>query len=159
MDLSSEKKRERIQDLWRSVIIKAKSSAKIVRRFSELSEFITMFGASRKIELDIDVEIKPLPFILMPHNGLKMFWNFIIMLLLLYTATFVPYRTAFIDDAPQALVDFEWFVDALFIFDLIINFISAYEDRDKNIEVRLKYIAINYIKTWFFLDIAACIPF
>lgn len=45
------------------------------------------------------------------------------------------------------------------MFDLIINFISAYEDRDKNIEVRLKFIALSYIKSWFFLDIAACIPF
>ena len=118
-----------------------------------------MFGASRKIDLDIEVEIIPLPFILLPENKFKMFWNFVIMFLLLYTATFVPYRTAFIDDVSESLTDFEWCVDALFIFDLIINFTSAYEDRDKNIEVRLKLIAINYIKSWFLLDVAACIPF
>jgi len=118
-----------------------------------------MFGASRKIDLDIEEDITPLPFILLPENYIKMTWNFVIMFLLLYTATFVPYRTAFIDDVSTGLANFEWLVDALFIFDLFINFISAYEDRDKNIEVRLKWIALNYFKTWFFLDVAACIPF
>jgi len=57
-----------------------------------------MFGASRKIDLDIEEDITPLIFILLPENYIKMSWNFVIMFLLLYTATFVPYRTAFIDD-------------------------------------------------------------
>jgi len=52
--------------LWRRLIIKAYGGAKIVRRFAELSEFITMFGASRKIDLDIEQEIVPLPIVLMP---------------------------------------------------------------------------------------------
>ena len=149
----------RVHDLWRRLIIKAFGGAKIVRRFAELSEDITMFGASRKIDLDIEEEIIPLPFVLLPENWFKMFWNFVIMFLLLYTATFVPYRTAFIDDDSEGLANFEWLVDALFIFDLIINFVSAYEDRDKNIEVRIKFIALNYIRGWFLLDVAACIPF
>ncbi len=148
-----------MKDLWRRTHIKAIGGARIVRRFSELSEFITIFGASKKIDLDIEEEIVPLPIVLMPENPIKMFWNFVIMLLLIYTATFVPYRTAFIDEAPEELLDWEWCVDALFMFDLIVNFISAYEDRDKNIEVRMKLIALSYIKSWFFLDIAACIPF
>lgn len=159
MALDNKNQNIRIKDLWRRLIIKAKGGAKIVRRFAELSENITMFGASRKIDLDIEEEIIPLPFVLLPENYIKMSWNFVIMFLLLYTATFVPYRTAFIDDVSPELANFEWCVDALFMFDLIVNFISAYEDRDKNIEVRLKFIAINYIKSWFFLDLAACIPF
>lgn len=38
------------------------------------------------------------------------------------------------------------------------NFIIAYENEDKNVEFRLKMIACNYIKGWFFLDLIACIP-
>ena len=94
-----------------------------------------------------------------PESTFKVVWNFVIIALLLYTATFVPYRTAFIDDSPPALAIFEWMVDVLFMFDLFVNLISAYEDEDKNIEVRLRYIVRNYIKSWFFLDIIACIPF
>jgi hypothetical protein len=104
-------------------------------------------------------EIKPLPFILMPDSKAKTFWNITIALLLIYTATFVPYRTAFIDDGSIFLQDFENFLDALFILDLFVNFLSAYEDQDKNTEVRLKHIATNYMKGWFLLDVVACIPF
>ena len=32
----------------------------------------------------------------------------------------------------------------LFFVDVIINFLSAYEDADKNIECRLSKIAISY---------------
>ena len=120
---------------------------------------ITMYGASKKIDLDIEEEIVPLPFIMLPENKFKILWNFVILMLLLYTATFVPYRTAFIDDGGTGLNDWEWVVDVLFMADLVITFISAYEDRDKNIEVRLKLIASNYIRGWFVFDVSACIPF
>lgn len=118
-----------------------------------------MLGASKKIDLDLDEEIIPLPFILMPENKLRMVWNVVIVLLLLYTAFFVPYQTAFIDDLSEAFNNFEWVMDALFMFDICLNFISAYEDSDKNIEVRMKKIAASYIKTWFFFDLSAVIPF
>ena len=105
-----------------------------------------MYGASKKIDLDIEEEIVPLPFIMLPENKFKILWNFVILMLLLYTATFVPYRTAFIDDGGTGLNDWEWVVDVLFMADLVITFISAYEDRDKNIEVRLKLNGSNYLR-------------
>ena len=98
--LPEDQKTLKVKDLWRRTHIKAIGGARIIRRFSDLSEFITIFGASKKIDLDIEEEIIPLPIVLMPENPIKMFWNFVIMMLLLYTATFVPYRTAFIDEAP-----------------------------------------------------------
>ena len=65
--------------------------------------------------------------------------------LLLYTATFVPIRTAFIDDVTPLFAAFEYTVDGCFIFDLFVNFLSAYVDRDKNLEIRLKKIAFTYV--------------
>ena len=50
-------------------------------------------------------------------------------------------------------------VDALYLSDLILNFLMAYEDADKKLEVRLKKIASNYLKSWFWLDLLSCIPF
>jgi hypothetical protein len=35
----------------------------------------------------------------------------------------------------------------------------AYEDRDKKIEVRLRFIAINYLQGWLMIDFLSCIPF
>lgn len=76
----------------------------------------------------------PLPFIIMPDSKFRSFWNVIIIFLLGYTASYVPYSTAFIDSSSSALSGFERVIDALFIMDLFINFISAYEDKDKNVE-------------------------
>ena len=118
-----------------------------------------MFGASRRIAVDIEEEIIPLFFILLPDNKLRMYWNLVTLVLLLYTASFVPYRTAFIVDTSDALGAWEWVVDALFMFDLLVNFISAYENSDKNIEVRLRLIAKNYVTTWFAFDLMAVFPF
>lgn len=157
--MDEEHKVTRVLELWHKVKTKAIGGVRIIRRFAELNENITLYGASKKIDLDLEDEIIPLPFILMPENKLKMFWNIITMLLLLYTASFVPYRTSFLDELPESFTNFEWAVDSLFAFDIILSFISAYEDKDKNIEVRLKYIASSYIKSWFFFDLSAIIPF
>jgi hypothetical protein len=56
------------------------------------------------------------------------------------------------------MLAFEYFIDSLFAFDIIFNFISAYELNDGTIEVRWKHIAINYMKLWFIIDTFAIIP-
>jgi hypothetical protein len=73
----------------------------------------------------------------------------------MYTAIVVPYRTAYIDETTTGWFIFELFLDALFIIDLFINFMSAIEINEEEIDVRFKAIAINYLKGWFFLDIMA----
>lgn len=131
----------------------------IINRFGDLNRRIYLYGTSKKLELKKEEEITPLPFVIMPESKLKIIWNFVIIALLTYTATFVPYSAAFIDNPTEAQSDFEWLVDVLFIIDLFVNLLSAYEDEDKNIEVRLGYIVRNYIKSWFLLDLTACIPY
>ena len=95
----------------------------------------------------------------MPHSTFKNLWNMLIIILLIYTASYVPYRTAFIDDVSPEFEIFEYFVDALFICDLFVNFVSAYMDDDKNLETRPNVIAIQYLRSWFVFDAFACIPF
>ena len=52
------------------------------------------------------------------------------IILLLYTAIYMPYRIAFIDDESSGQIAIDWCVDALFFLDIIINFFSAYEESD-----------------------------
>ena len=96
----------------------------------------------------------------MPDSKFKVFWNIVIIMLLMYTAIFVPYKIAFIENDPQPLVIFEWLVDLIFGIDIIVNFISATEDANSNTLIYShKTLAANYIKSWFFLDVLACFPF
>ena len=75
---------------------------------------------------------KGLWFILLPNGCFKLFWNLILVSLLLYTATIMPYRIAFLndDDPIPAVITFDIIIDLLFAFDLFVNLISAYEDSD-----------------------------
>ena len=56
------------------------------------------------------------------------------------------------------MVYVDWIIDIIFIMDLFINFITAYEKRDGLQETRIKKIAINYLRGWFIIDFLACIP-
>ena len=62
------------------------------------------------------------------------------------------------EDTPLSK-DLETVMDTMFITDFFLNFLMAYEDRDKKIEVRLRYIAINYLQGWLMVDLLSCIPF
>jgi hypothetical protein len=70
----------------------------------------------------------------------------------------IPFQTAFIDES-SAFEPFEVFIEILFFMDLLFNFVTAYVDRDRKVEIRMSVIAKNYIQSWFFLDLFACIPF
>ena len=47
----------------------------------------------------------------------------------------------------------------MYAIDFILNFLMAYEDRDRKIEIRLKYIAFNYLQGWLLVDFLSCLPF
>lgn len=103
--------------------------------------------------------MKPLPFILMPESKVLSVWNIVMMLLLLYTATYIPFKTAFIEESSSIVNTIEFSIDSLFFVDLVVNFISAYETTYKNIEFRFSQIAFMYMRTWFLFDLVSCIPF
>lgn len=87
-----------------------------------------IYGSNKKHD-NIDIkEKRPLPFILMPNSRTISIWNIVLMFLMLYTAIYIPYKTSFIDDTSDLVNYIELFIDSLFIFDILVNFVSAYED-------------------------------
>jgi hypothetical protein len=84
-------------ELWHKAKLKAKGASKVIDTFQNLAENITLFGASRRVGVEIEEDIKPMFLILMPESRFKMFWNVVTLILLMYTASFVPYQTSFID--------------------------------------------------------------
>jgi hypothetical protein len=52
-----------------------------------------------------------------------------------------------------------YFIDAIFIIDILINFISVYEDKNRVGYYTYKEIYNNYIQTWFFVDLFSILPF
>jgi hypothetical protein len=63
----------------------------------------------------------------MPEDKLKAFWTVVIMILMLYTAIFVPFQIAFIDEETSFLKSLENAINILFGIDIFMVFISAVE--------------------------------
>jgi Ion transport protein len=132
----------------------------VINTFGDLNRVIYYHGSTKKLEyLEALENQKPLPFILMPDSKILSVWNIVMMLLLLYTATYIPFKTAFIEDSSELVNTIEFSIDSLFFVDLVVNFISAYETTYKNIEFRFTMIAFTYVRSWFLFDLVSCIPF
>lgn len=101
---------------------------------------------------------KSCKYIIMPTDKFKLYWNLIIILMLSYTATYMPYQICFLDSSSGTMKVFEYIMDVLFGIDIFVNFISAFETEDGLIEPRLSLIAVNYCKFWFLVDTFAVIP-
>ena len=133
-------KRRRIRHLWNITIRKALGAVKVIHTFRDLNMDLYLYGSNKKHEFNYK-EKKPFKFIVMPNTTISNLWNIVMMFLMLYTATYIPYKTSFIDETSDLVNNIELFIDSLFMWDLVMNFISAYEDNDKNIEFRFSIIA------------------
>lgn len=161
LKMKERQKDQHISNLWYRLMAKVKGAVLVIDRFKSLSRRIYLFGTSKKLKFAIEEERKLRCYIILPASRVRMVWNLIVFFLLMYTATLVPYRTIFIEeeDTTSPIYYFDMLVDVLYFVDLILNFLMAYEDADKKLEVRMKKIAKNYLKSWFFLDALSCIPF
>ncbi|XP_062860051.1 potassium voltage-gated channel subfamily H member 6 [Trichomycterus rosablanca] len=109
--------------------------------------------------------------IMLHYSPFKAVWDWIILLLVLYTAVFTPYSAAFLLNElsrhrgrtcgfacnPLNVVD--GIVDVLFIVDIVISFRTTYVNQNDEVVTHPRRIAIHYIKGWFLIDMVAAFPF
>lgn len=105
------------------------------------------------------------------YSPFKAVWDWLILLLVLYTAVFTPYSAAFLLTEleekrrrtcgytcnPLNVVDLV--VDVMFIVDILINFRTTYVNHNDEVVSQPRRIAQHYFKGWFLIDIVAAIPF
>jgi hypothetical protein len=98
--------------------------------------------------------------VLMPNDKFMYFWNTILLMLMIYTAFLMPFRIAFIDsdDSSGGWAIIENIIDFLFLFDCMLNFNIAFQNNYNHLIISRKEIALEYIKTWFIIDIVSSIP-
>lgn len=101
------------------------------------------------------------------HDSLgKAIWDWIVLLLVIYTAIEVPYNVAFILPLHRKVeLKTTWeiinlHVDFMFVIDVVINFRTTYvQGRSAKVVCDPKKIARHYLKTWFIADFISAIPF
>uniref|UniRef100_A0A2K5QNX6 Potassium voltage-gated channel subfamily H member 6 n=1 Tax=Cebus imitator TaxID=2715852 RepID=A0A2K5QNX6_CEBIM len=105
------------------------------------------------------------------YSPFKAVWDWLILLLVIYTAVFTPYSAAFLlsdqDESqrgacsytcsPLTVVDL--IVDIMFVVDIVINFRTTYVDNNDEVVSHPRRIAVHYFKGWFLIDMVAAIPF
>ncbi|KAL3092208.1 hypothetical protein niasHT_023767 [Heterodera trifolii] len=108
------------------------------------------------------------------YSPFKACWDWLILLLVLYTAIFTPYAAAFLlregqnhwQNHQQRRVRFsepleiiDLIVDIFFIIDIIINFRTTFVNENDEVVSDPGKIAIHYFKGWFLIDMIAAVPF
>lgn len=78
--------------------------------------------------------------------------------ILLFTCMVTPYRIAFVEYDDNYWLAIDSLIDAGFGIDIVLNFFMAYYDESEDIVDNRKKIALGYMKSWFFIDVAAIIP-
>ena len=76
---------------------------------------------------------------------------------MVYYVIVVPYMLIF-DSYSVYFFNFEFFLDIYFILDIIINFFKSFRDEKGNNVYSLRLIAVNYLKSFFVLDLLTSIP-
>jgi len=116
---------------------------------------------SNKFLEDLKNKVNIPIYIIEPTSLFKIYWNMLIIFLLAYTAIVTPYRVAFADDVDSFgfFIIMNSFIDYVFTIDILVNFMSAYERYDGQVEYRLKRIALNYFTGFFWIDFLATFPF
>ncbi|XP_069673245.1 voltage-gated delayed rectifier potassium channel KCNH8 isoform X2 [Periplaneta americana] len=102
--------------------------------------------------------LKKSRFILSHYGVFKSCWDWLILIATFYVAIVVPYNASFVNtDRPSMVSDVV--VEALFIIDIILNFRTTYVNRKGEVVSNSRSIALNYLKSWFIVDLLAALPF
>lgn len=103
-------------------------------------------------------ENKTIKFIIYPDDIFLDYWNMLIILLLLYTATIIPYRMILTGSDDTGFIIWDTIVDCLYFIDTLLNCIMAYYNEEGELVTEKKLIIKKYAKSWMFIDISSCIP-
>ncbi|XP_021940742.1 potassium voltage-gated channel subfamily H member 2 isoform X3 [Zootermopsis nevadensis] len=105
------------------------------------------------------------------YSPFKAVWDWVILLLVMYTAIFTPYVAAFLLNEPDfsnrktkkygddPIVIIDLIVDVTFIVDILINFRTTYVNSNDEVVSHPGKIAVHYLRGWFLIDLVAAIPF
>ena len=103
-----------------------------------------------------------------PESTFKKVWDALIICFILFLAFYIPFEIAFTaslsafqtthDDALSVLAAFNLAANVCFVFDIIANFRTAKVSPDGRLLRDARSIALQYVKSWFLIDLISSIP-
>ena len=92
-----------------------------------------------------------------PDSTIRTIIDAITVILLLTISLYVPFVLSFDINHYMIINQLEFLIDVWFVGEIFVNFITGFYDRGLLVMNR-KIISLNYIKTWFFIDVACSVP-
>uniref|UniRef100_T1JZC8 Cyclic nucleotide-binding domain-containing protein n=2 Tax=Tetranychus urticae TaxID=32264 RepID=T1JZC8_TETUR len=101
------------------------------------------------------------PHILLHYCAFKAIWDWIILCLTFYTAIMVPFNVAFKNKTSDdvSLLVLDSIVDVIFFIDIVLNFHTTFVGPGGEVVSDPKIIRMNYLKSWFIIDLLSCLPY
>lgn len=95
---------------------------------------------------------------LFPDSNIRTTWDLISFVFTIYQSITIPYRISFEQEPEGAFYFFETTIDVFFLLEIFVTFNTGYLKKG-NLEMERKYIILNYMRTWFFMDLFASFPY
>ncbi|RWS11125.1 potassium voltage-gated channel protein eag-like protein, partial [Dinothrombium tinctorium] len=101
------------------------------------------------------------PHILLHYCAFKAIWDWVILCLTFYTAIMVPFNVAFKNKTSEdvTLLVLDSIVDVIFFIDIVLNFHTTFVGPGGEVVSDPKIIRMNYLKSWFIIDLLSCLPY
>ncbi|KAM3865203.1 potassium voltage-gated channel subfamily H member 1b isoform 2-T2 [Diretmus argenteus] len=129
-----------------------------VHRHSRLAEVLQL-GSDILPQYKQETPKTP-PHIILHYCLFKTTWDWVILILTFYTAIMVPYNVSFKtkqNNVTWLVVDS--IVDVIFLVDIVLNFHTTFVGPAGEVISDPKLIRMNYVKTWFVIDLLSCLPY
>ena len=97
-----------------------------------------------------------------PRSKFMSWWDFFTLFALFFTLIITPFEVALLPTKPDFLFFFNWFINLIFIADMVVNFVLPYKESAKKGGGTVKShkkIAHRYLTSWFPIDLVSILPF
>ncbi|XP_033000723.1 potassium voltage-gated channel subfamily H member 1 isoform X1 [Lacerta agilis] len=130
-----------------------------VHKHSRLAEQVLQLGSEILPQYKQEAPKTP-PHIILHYCVFKTTWDWVILILTFYTAILVPYNVSFKTKQNNvAWLVVDSIVDVIFLVDIVLNFHTTFVGPAGEVISDPKLIRMNYLKTWFVIDLLSCLPY
>jgi CRP-like cAMP-binding protein len=110
--------------------------------------------------VDMSPEVLKEKYLFDPQGSIKLSWDIVLAVCIVISVLIIPIQIAFTYQAFPGIDILNYVIYVFFGLDMVMTFRTPVESKAHNaLIISNRDIALNYLKTWFIIDLASTIPF